>query len=38
VVIVETSGHIRFFGAERERLQSALGLAFTLPDETYPLP
>lgn len=38
VVIVETSGRIRFFGAEGERLQSALGLAFTLPDETYPLP
>jgi Uma2 family endonuclease len=38
VVIVETSGRIRFFGAEGERAQSALGLAFTLPDETYPLP
>ncbi len=38
VVIVETSGRIRFFAADGERAQSALGLTLTLPDGTYPLP
>ncbi len=37
VVIVETSGRIRFFGSEGERLASALGLDLTLPAGTYPL-
>ncbi|MBI5719978.1 MAG: Uma2 family endonuclease [Burkholderiales bacterium] len=37
VIIVETNGRIRFFGAEGERLASALGLALTLPAGTYPL-
>ena len=37
VVIVETSGRIRFFGAEGERAASALGLALALPAGTYPL-
>ncbi len=37
VIIVETSGRIRFFGTEGERTTSGLGLALTLPAGTYPL-
>jgi Uma2 family endonuclease len=37
VIIVETSGRIRYFGAEGERDISALGLVLTLPAGTYPL-
>lgn len=37
VVIVEMSGRIRYFGAQGERAQSALGLQLTLPPGTYPL-
>ena len=37
VIIVETSGRIRFFGAEGERDASAMGLVVTLPAGTYPL-
>ncbi len=37
VIIVETSGRIRFFGADGELAASAFGLALTLPEGTYPL-
>lgn len=37
VIIIETSGRIRFFGADGERAASALGLTLTLPPGTYPL-
>ncbi len=37
VVIVETTGRIRYFGAEGERTASGLGLVLTLPAGTYPL-
>jgi Uma2 family endonuclease len=37
VIIVETSGRIRYFGAEGERAASAFGLALSLPAGTYPL-
>lgn len=36
VILVETSGRIRYFGADGERDSSALGLALTLPPETRP--
>lgn len=36
VILVETSGRIRYFGADGERAQSAFGLALTLPPDTYP--
>ena len=36
VIIVETSGRIRYFGSEGERTNSAFGLALTLPEGTYP--
>ena len=36
VVIVETSGRMRYFGAEGERAASGLGLTLTLPAGTYP--
>jgi Uma2 family endonuclease len=37
VIIVETSGRIRFFGSEGERASSAFGLVLALPEGTYPL-
>ena len=37
VIIIETTGRIRFFGTEGERASSAFGLALTLPPGTYPL-
>jgi Uma2 family endonuclease len=37
VIIVETSGRIRFFGSEGERTNSAFDLVLTLPEGTYPL-
>ncbi len=37
VIIVETSGRIRFFGSEGEGASSAFGLALALPEGTYPL-
>jgi Uma2 family endonuclease len=37
VIIVETTGRIRFFGSEGERTSSAFGLVLTLPEGTYPL-
>lgn len=37
VIIVETSGRIRFFGSEGERSISTFGLVLTLPEGTYPL-
>lgn len=37
VIIVETSGRIRYFGSEGELPQSALGLQLALPAGTYPL-
>jgi Uma2 family endonuclease len=36
VIVVETSGLVRHFGAEGERATSAFGLALTLPAGTYP--
>jgi Uma2 family endonuclease len=36
VVVVELSGHIRFFGLEGERENSALGLKLSLPAGSYP--
>ncbi|HUN93719.1 MAG TPA: Uma2 family endonuclease [Burkholderiaceae bacterium] len=37
VILVELSGRIRYFGAEGERSESALGLRLRLPDDSYPL-
>ena len=37
VIIVETTGRIRFFGPDGERETSKFGLALTLPPGTYPL-
>jgi hypothetical protein len=37
VVIVETTGRIRFFGADGERAASAFGVELVLPAGTYPL-
>jgi Uma2 family endonuclease len=36
VILIETSGRIRYFGADGERAQSAFGLTLTLPADTYP--
>ena len=38
VIIIETSGRIRFFGADGEQAASALGLVLKLPAGTYPQP
>jgi Uma2 family endonuclease len=38
VIVVETSGRIRFVGAGGERADSAFGLRLTLPAGTYPAP
>jgi Uma2 family endonuclease len=37
VIVVETSGRIRFVGAQGERPDSAFGLKLVLPEGTYPL-
>jgi Uma2 family endonuclease len=37
VIVVETSGRIRFAGAGGERADSAFGLKLVLPQGTYPL-
>jgi hypothetical protein len=37
VVIVETTGRIRFFGADGERASGAFGVELVLPVGTYPL-
>ena len=37
VIVVETSGRIRFVGADGERVDSGFGLQLTLPAGTYPL-
>jgi Uma2 family endonuclease len=36
VVLVETSGRIRYFGTDGERTQSAFRLVLRLPEGTYP--
>lgn len=38
VIVVETSGRIRFVGLGGERTESGFGLKLAVPEGTYPVP